>query len=102
MTYEISTQNNLFRQKTGNLDTLPISLNSKICHTKQQNKTLKVRICLEKRKNNSKLIKDLNSYISFFKSMCTVIREQAKNASSILAAGDLYEYIKLKPGKAYI
>ena len=37
-----------------------------------------------------------------FKSQCTVIREQAKNASSILAAGDLYEYIKLKPGKAYI
>ena len=32
----------------------------------------------------------------------TVIKEQAKNASSILAAGDLYEYIKLKPGKAYI
>ena len=30
--------------------------------------------------------------------------EQAKkkNASSILAGGDSYEYIKLKPGKAYI
>ena len=44
LTYEISTQNNLFRPKTGNLDTLPISLKSKTCHAKQQNKTPPVRI----------------------------------------------------------